>query len=181
MGAGRRFSGQNSQVGLVRRSADDCERAWAKVTVGAASVAVTLAHRFSCSLAYAPSFRHPSVLSVWSIAAVAISASRRAAAVRDLCPLSFASVSARKRSRVSTETPMSRGINSSGTLFRSSNPATAFSLYGCSYRLTWSPLAPLGCTTVEATTIGPQAPPGAGGRRMGARRITRVRLVRTGV
>jgi len=106
----------------------------ARFSAGSASACVALSRHCCSCCGYTPCSRHQALRADSSMAAVVITASRRAAAVQSRSRAGLASSSLRQRSSVSVLTPISRATTSSAALSGGSNRATALSLKPCPYR-----------------------------------------------
>src|SRR5690606_33025395 len=117
---------------------------WAETRSSGASLSAAVALSFHCcnSVGYTPFSRHQALRCASSIAAVAITACSRAAAVHTRSRLGADRASARHLSRVATDTPVSWETCWIGALSGGSSRATARSLNACPYRATSSPHAP---------------------------------------
>lgn len=118
---------------MRRRSSLVCE-GLARTCSGAASARTALSRHCCSCCAYTPFSRHQALREASSIAAVVITASRRAAAVHTRSFAGLANDSARQRSSVSTPTPISRDTTCGAALSGGSMRATARSLNACPYR-----------------------------------------------
>src|SRR3954462_13520025 len=113
----------------------------ASITLGARGSprpAIASCFQASSSVGYSPCSRHQALRVASSMAAVAITACSRAAAVQRWLPQPgpLAKASARQRSNVATLTPTSHETISTDELSGGSSRATILSLYACPYRAT---------------------------------------------
>lgn len=99
-----------------------------------------------------PCSRHHAFLPTSSIAAVVITASRRASAIQPRVGMTLAWISSRQRANVPAPMPTSYATTSSAPLSGGSNRAIAFSLNRFPYRATFVLLCRLKGDCKEATT-----------------------------
>src|SRR4051812_27423671 len=121
---------------LTRRRS--CRASTALAARGSPRPAIASCFQASSSAGYSPCSRHHALRVASSIAAVAITACSRAAAVQRWLPPPgpLAKASARQRSNVATLTPTSHETISTDELSGGSSRATILSLYACPYRAT---------------------------------------------
>ena len=137
---------------LIRRRS--CFVSWgvARASSGCVSAAIALSRHCSRSEGKIPFSRHQALRCASSIAAVAITASKRAAAVQTRSRAGLDSASASHRSNVATDTPISWDNLEISALSGGSSRATARSLNSLLYRATVVPQCPQGYRGIKATT-----------------------------
>jgi hypothetical protein len=146
---------------LIRRRSARVSCAVARASSGCTSAAIALSRHCARSEGKTPFSRHQALRCASSIAAVAITASSRAAAVRARSRAGPDSASARHRSNVATDTPISWDIRDTSALSGGSSRATARSLNSLLYRATVVPQCTQDYRGIKATTTltqGGEAP-----------------------
>jgi hypothetical protein len=145
---------------LIRRRTWRVSCGVARASSGCASAVIALSRRCSRgSEGKTPVSRQQALCCASSIAAVTITASSRAAAVQARSRAGLDRASARHRSNVATDTPISWDTRDISALSGGSSRATARSLISLPYRATVVPQCPQDYRAIEATTTLTQRAP----------------------